>query len=110
LMNPEGEKNPIRSLISDFREGKPLSLSKRIKSALDIAEDQPSSIPGLLSRFVRRKTDIENPTVLASLLGSKTGKATIGKRELTLNTNRVFDAAGTAIDNRRSRKVYRCCN
>jgi len=98
LMNPEGEKNPIRSLISDFREGKPLSLSKRIKSALDIAEDQPSSIPGLLSRFVRRKTDIENPTVLASLLGSKTGKATIGKNELTLNTNRVFDAAGKAIE------------
>ena len=98
LMNPEGEKNPIKSLISDFKEGRPLSLSKRIKSALDIAEDQPSSIPGLLSRFARRKTDIENPTVLASLLGSKTGKATIGKNELTLNTNRVFDAAGKAIE------------
>lgn len=75
----------FKGVVSDFKEGRPLSLTQRIRSAMDVAEDQPSSIFGLVSRFRNRRTDVFNPTVIANLLKSESGTARIGSRELRLD-------------------------
>lgn len=58
----------IGEAMSDIRAGRPLSLSQRIKSRLDFADEQQTSIFSLAKRFARRKSDINNPTVIAELL------------------------------------------
>jgi hypothetical protein len=75
----------VKGLYEDFKEGRPLSLTQRLRSAMDLAEDQPSSLFSLASRFRNRRIDVFNPTVIANLLKSESGTAKIGSRELRLN-------------------------
>jgi hypothetical protein len=92
-----GFMQTMRNVRDDLNAGRPLSLTQRIKEAMDVAEDQPNSIFGLASRFRGRKTDVFNPTVIAELM--KQGRVKVGSREIMLDiTGEKASARFSVVD------------
>jgi hypothetical protein len=93
----------IGEAISEVKTGRPLSLSQRLKSRLDFADEQQTSVFGLAKRFTKRKTDINNPTVIAELLRSRQVKR--GRTTLNLDIQGEGPTAKFSVRDGRGRVV-----
>lgn len=71
------------SISSARADGGQLSFTERVKSKLDFSDEQPTSLFQYISRFAKRKTDINNPQVIAKLLRERTAR--YGRRTLRLD-------------------------
>lgn len=93
----------IGEAMSSVRAGQPLSLSQRLKSRLDFADEQSSSVFELAKRFNRRKIDINNPTVISQLVQEKSARA--GSRNLRLDIQGEGPTARFSVFDQRGRLV-----
>ena len=85
-----GAEGVRTSEVEEMQTGTPLSRFEKIRRAFDIGEEQPNSLIRKFGRFRNRKTDINNPTVLARLISEGTIQTGNGR---TLS----FKVDGTSI-------------
>ena len=89
----------------------PLTFGQRVKRFFDVSEDQPNSIFRLAGRFARRKSDLDNPTVMAELMQAVSS----GAPNTSIDSGRlVFQQTGGAglgqiqysVSDRAGRVIY----
>lgn len=96
-----GRRSYRDSELAAEASGESLSRGERIRSAFDIDEEQPNSIPRRIGRFLNRKSDIRNESTLTRLINQGEIRLRGGKALILSQTDeglpQVIDETGSVM-------------